>query len=218
MIAVRVACRVRSVRWATFNVLSFVMCGRWSTCWCAYCRAPWTGCRTSKTWSRCSRRPTRSCTPTWSASPGKMPSTSPSTSTSSRPSSRRRWHEHSNSFIIPCARCLTICRLSCLSYFLSSDCLTVCTEETSGSITSHKQLCVMLLFCQCTQDCTGFHTWTLTGSGGSSVVRAPDSWSKGRGFESLLGRRENFLLQGQLSVLTLISVPVPPRSTTVLPQ
>ena len=55
------------------------------------------------------------------------------------------------------------------------------------------------------------------GSGDSSVVRAPDSWSKGRGFESLLERRENFLLRGQLSVLTLISVSVPPpcyRSST----
>ena len=53
--------------------------------------------------------------------------------------------------------------------------------------------------------------------GDSSVVRAPDSRSKGRGFESLLERRENFLLQGQLSVLTLISVSVPPpcyRSST----
>ena len=55
------------------------------------------------------------------------------------------------------------------------------------------------------------------GSGDSSVVRAPDSWLKGRGFESLQERRENFLLQGQLSVLTLISVSVPPpcyRSST----
>ena len=43
-----------------------------------------------------------------------------------------------------------------------------------------------------------------------SVVRAPDSWLKGRGFESLLERRENFLLQGPLSVLTLISVSDPP--------
>ena len=53
--------------------------------------------------------------------------------------------------------------------------------------------------------------------GDSSVVRAPDSWSKGRGLESLVERRENFLLQGQLSVRTLISVSVPPpcyRSST----
>ena len=48
------------------------------------------------------------------------------------------------------------------------------------------------------------------GGGDSSVVRAPDSWLKGRGFESLLERRENFLLQRRLSVLTLISVFVPP--------
>ena len=55
------------------------------------------------------------------------------------------------------------------------------------------------------------------GGGDSSVVRAPDSWLKGRGFESLLERRGNFLLQGRLSVLTLISVSVPPpcyRSST----
>ena len=55
------------------------------------------------------------------------------------------------------------------------------------------------------------------GSRDTSVVRAPDSWSKGRGFKSLLEWWENFLLQGQLSVLTLISVSVPPpcyRSST----
>ena len=47
--------------------------------------------------------------------------------------------------------------------------------------------------------------------------RAPDSWLKGPGFKSLQERRENFLLQGRLSVLTLISVSVPPpcyRSST----
>ena len=44
------------------------------------------------------------------------------------------------------------------------------------------------------------------------MVIAQDSWSKGRGFESLQERRENFLLQGQLAVLTSI------RSTPVLPQ
>ena len=55
-----------------------------------------------------------------------------------------------------------------------------------------------------------FFFWGGGGGGDSSVVRAPDSWLKGRGFESLLERRENFLLQGRLSVLTLISVSVPP--------
>ena len=53
--------------------------------------------------------------------------------------------------------------------------------------------------------------------GDSSVVRAPDSWLKGPGFRSLQERLENFLLQGRLSVLTLISVSVPPpcyRSST----
>ena len=41
----------------------------------------------------------------------------------------------------------------------------------------------------------------------SSVVRAPDSWLKGRGFESQQERRENVLLQGQPSVQ--VSVPPP---------
>ena len=49
----------------------------------------------------------------------------------------------------------------------------------------------------------------------SSAVRAPDSWLKGRGFESPQERRKNFLLQGQLSVLTLISVSVPRCVTTI---
>ena len=53
------------------------------------------------------------------------------------------------------------------------------------------------------------------GSGNSSVVRAPDSGSKGLGFESSQERLDNFLLQGQLSVLTLISVSVLPRVTAV---
>ena len=38
-----------------------------------------------------------------------------------------------------------------------------------------------------------------------------DSWSIGPGFESRQERRDNFLLQSQLSVLTLISVSVPPQ-------
>ena len=50
----------------------------------------------------------------------------------------------------------------------------------------------------------------ITGGGDSSVVTAPDSWLKGHGFESLLEWRDNFLLQGRLSVLTLISVSIPP--------
>ena len=51
----------------------------------------------------------------------------------------------------------------------------------------------------------------------SSVVRQPDSWSKGPGFGSPQDQRDNFLLLGQLSVLALISVSVPPpcyRSST----
>ena len=62
--------------------------------------------------------------------------------------------------------------------------------------------CDSLYICECVK----VQLW----GGDSSVVRAPDSWLKGRGFESLLERRENFLLQGRFSVLTLISVSVPP--------
>ena len=47
-------------------------------------------------------------------------------------------------------------------------------------------------------------------SGDRSVVRAPDSWLKVHGFESPQEWWENFLLRGQLSVLTLISVSIPP--------
>ena len=67
------------------------------------------------------------------------------------------------------------------------------------------------------------HITPIGGGGGgggrrrsSSVVRASDSWSKGRRFESQQGRRENFLRrQGQLFVLTLISVSVHPCVTAV---
>ena len=38
----------------------------------------------------------------------------------------------------------------------------------------------------------------------NSVGRAPDSWLKGHGFDSWLGRRENFLLQSWLFMLSLI--------------
>jgi len=48
----------------------------------------------------------------------------------------------------------------------------------------------------------------------SSLVREPDSWLKGHGFESLLERQEKFLLQGQLSVL-LFRYPFHPHVTTV---
>ena len=54
-----------------------------------------------------------------------------------------------------------------------------------------------------------------TRSGDSSVVRVPDSWLKGCGFKSLQQEQENFLLQGRLSVLTLISVSVHPHVTAV---
>ena len=56
------------------------------------------------------------------------------------------------------------------------------------------------------------HFW-----GDSSVVWVPNSWLKGCKFKSLQEQQENFLLQGRLSVLTLILVSSPPpcyRSST----
>ena len=49
----------------------------------------------------------------------------------------------------------------------------------------------------------------------SLLVRAPDPRSKGCEFESRQERRENFLLQSQLCVLTLIRCPFHPRVTAV---
>ena len=47
------------------------------------------------------------------------------------------------------------------------------------------------------------------------LVRAPDSWSKGCEFKSQQEHWENFLLQGQLCVLTYIQCPFHPHVTTV---
>ena len=55
----------------------------------------------------------------------------------------------------------------------------------------------------------------LQGSWDSLLVRAPDSWSKGCEFESWQKQRENFLLQSQLCVLTLIRCPFQPCITAV---
>ena len=55
----------------------------------------------------------------------------------------------------------------------------------------------------------------LRGSGDSSVVRVPGSWSKSHGFKSQQEQQENFLLRGHLSVLILISVSVPPLFAAV---
>ena len=49
------------------------------------------------------------------------------------------------------------------------------------------------------------------------MVRAPDLWVKGRGFESLQERRENFLLRGKFYVLidSYFGVRSTPRVTAV---
>ena len=80
----------------------------------------------------------------------------------------------------------------------------------------------VVVFCQSKPhpvSCSACHNVAcliLPGSGDSSVVRASDLSSKDPGFKSLQERQENFILQGQLSVLTLILVSVPPRVTAVL--
>ena len=55
----------------------------------------------------------------------------------------------------------------------------------------------------------------LMGSRDSSLVTAPDSWSKGCVFESQKELRENFLLSSQLCVLALIRCPFHPLVTAV---
>ena len=125
----------------------------------------------------------------------------------------------------------------CMNSLLDHDGELVCAKEREGNSQStvtaiqitivlhYSKLCmgsksVCMLLCVCVCACAHVCDWWLlikcysplswAGGGDSSVVRAPDSWLKGRGFESLLEWRENFRLQGRLSVLTLISVSVPP--------
>ena len=64
-------------------------------------------------------------------------------------------------------------------------------------------VCVSRCICMCKCLCVG-------GNRDRSVVRVSDSWLKGPGFGSWQEWWENFLLRGQLSVLTLILVSVPP--------
>ena len=62
------------------------------------------------------------------------------------------------------------------------------------------------------------YSWTDYKSGrirDSLLVRAPDSWLKGPEFESQQKRQENFLLQSQLCVLTLIRCLFHPRVIAV---
>ena len=62
--------------------------------------------------------------------------------------------------------------------------------------------------------------WSLGGGGGgeggnSSVVRAPDSWLKGRGFESMRERRRNFFSRVDFLCWLLFLYPFHPRVTAV---
>ena len=58
-------------------------------------------------------------------------------------------------------------------------------------------------------------SYKLSGSWDSLLVRAPDSWSKDCEFEPWQEQRENFILQSQLCVLTLIRCPFHPCVTAV---
>ena len=55
----------------------------------------------------------------------------------------------------------------------------------------------------------------MYGSRDSLLVRAPDSRSKGCESEFRQERRNNFILQSQLCVLTLIRCPFHPRATAM---
>ena len=107
------------------------------------------------------------------------------------PSQSKLWHlDNANTYIRVCISYISIRNTSTPFHFFKLFPLP-CKSQVSWAIT-----CLTVSFTQ--------------RGGDSSVVRVPDLWLKGRGFESLLERRENFLLQGRLSVLTLISVSVPP--------
>jgi len=100
-------------------------------------------------------------------------------------------------------------------HFCSSSFQEMVTPNTTITPIQVAQLACILcieLFCHSSTKHTTVpcSLYSIIMSGDSSVVRAPKSWSKGRGFEFLQERRENFLLQGRLSVLTLTSVSVPP--------
>ena len=88
-------------------------------------------------------------------------------------------------------------------------------DDTSLLLESHDSIrfqnWIIILLYNCI--CRG--TESDSGSLDSLLVRAPDSWSKGCKFESRQKRRENFLLQSQLCVLTLIRCTFNPRVTPV---
>ena len=75
---------------------------------------------------------------------------------------------------------------------------------------------VTAVLCPCVvdKDVSTCYLFNFTGNG--SVVRVPDLWSKGHGYKSRQKRQENLLLQGRLSGLALILVPVPSCVTTVV--
>ena len=103
----------------------------------------------------------------------------------------------------------------CGGDFFCSDCTLQWWLCFGDCFTMMAVLCNGDWFAMVTVLCSGDYTLATLGSGCSSVVRAPDSWLKDRGFKSLLEQLDNFLLQDKLSVLTLILVSIPPRVTAV---
>ena len=67
----------------------------------------------------------------------------------------------------------------------------------------------VLILDRCYTSFSTVNIYLIIGRGDSSVVRALDLGSKGCRIESWPEQWENFLLQGQLSVLGSISVPIP---------
>ena len=87
-----------------------------------------------------------------------------------------------------------------------------CYTSFSIIIIYHCMVCSAV--CNWTGATQGFSTvniYLIIGRGDSSVVRALDLGSKGCRIESWPEQWENFLLQGQLSVLGSISVSIPPQ-------
>ena len=84
-------------------------------------------------------------------------------------------------------------------------CLSICRSV-------YLSVCLCMYACMYLAVCLSVSiSVSLLGNVDTSVFRMPDSWLKGRGFESTQERRENFLLHGRLYVLTLISVSVLPQ-------
>ena len=103
----------------------------------------------------------------------------------------------------------TVCVIVCGLLFVC-DLLYLSTTSVCVCVRVRACVCACVRACVVCSVCTSQHSGKLYyWEQDSSVVRVPDLWLKGCRFESQQEQRENCLPQGQLSVLTLISVSIP---------